>query len=469
VRFESGQQSPGNSNFKLITNVVVNEVLTHTDPPFEDAIELYNPSSDPLDLSHWWISNSLDDRKKFQVPPNSVINPGGYMVFYEQRDVANLPHLGFNTSASGRSPDFTLNSAHGDSVYLFAADPSGNLNGYRQFASFGAQHGTSFGRFITTVGVDFTAMSETTFGVDAPQSRPQFRMGTGQINPYPEVGPLIINEIMYHAPDVYINGFWYEATWDQYVELYNMTTNIINLYDTNGLYFDPNSGFYADGRTNTWAIGINGNLLYKFPPNTSLAPGESLLLASFDPTKDPFLLSIFRSNYGIHPQIKVFGPFGGPDEDLLPDTGSLSLYRPDNPQGPSHPDFGFVPYILVDWISYSNSGPWPVQAGGAGLALHRIIPERYGNEPTNWAAALPTPGWQASRVESVQRLGNSVLLKFTTSAGSSYSVQSAADLDPGTIWTNLTNYNSQLTTQTRQFTAFSTSTSRFYRLATVSQ
>jgi hypothetical protein len=32
--------SPGASNFQVISNVVVNEILTHTDPPLEDAVEL---------------------------------------------------------------------------------------------------------------------------------------------------------------------------------------------------------------------------------------------------------------------------------------------------------------------------------------------------------------------------------------------------------------------------------------------
>ena len=31
--------SPGESNWRLLTDIVVNEVLTHTDAPLEDAIE----------------------------------------------------------------------------------------------------------------------------------------------------------------------------------------------------------------------------------------------------------------------------------------------------------------------------------------------------------------------------------------------------------------------------------------------
>src|SRR4029079_8183569 len=49
--------TPGDPNDYLsLTNVVVNEILTHTDPPLEDAIELYNTTDQPVDISYWWLS-----------------------------------------------------------------------------------------------------------------------------------------------------------------------------------------------------------------------------------------------------------------------------------------------------------------------------------------------------------------------------------------------------------------------------
>src|SRR5439155_3562386 len=55
--------SPGESNYLPPNNAVINEVLTHTDTPLEDAIELYNPSLSTVDLSGWFLSNSRDDYK----------------------------------------------------------------------------------------------------------------------------------------------------------------------------------------------------------------------------------------------------------------------------------------------------------------------------------------------------------------------------------------------------------------------
>ena len=50
--------------------------------------------------------------------------------------------------------------------------------------------------------------------------------------------------------------------------------------------------------------------------------------------------------------------------------------------GPSHPqDFP------------EGMDPWAVQANGQGLSLSRIDPHAYGNDPENWKAATPLPGW----------------------------------------------------------------------------
>jgi hypothetical protein len=37
--------------------------------------------------------------------------------------------------------------------------------------------------------------------------------------------------------------------------------------------------------------------------------------------------------------------------------------------------------------------PWPLQADGYGGSLTRIDPAAYGNDPANWQAATPTPGF----------------------------------------------------------------------------
>ncbi len=462
VRFDVPYTTPGSSNYFLfITNVIINEALSHTDPPLEDAIELYNPTAAPVDISNWWLSNTPSNLKKFRVPTNTIIAPGGYKVFYEQIGISALPHIGFNTSGTGNSPDFTLNSAHGDSVQLYTGDAAGNLTGYRTSVSFGpAQHGIAFGRYVTSVGEDFTAMSSNTFGMDNPATVSQFRTGTGLLNAYPRVGPLVINEIMYHPPDI---AMGLDNTLDEYIEIYNITPSPVALYDTNGLYFDSSVGFYADGRTNTWRL--RGVADFDFPTNVSLGAGQSLLVVSFNPTANPPQLNSFRSKYGIPAAVPVFGPYSG---SLSNDTASVNLDKPDPPQDPSHPDFRFVPYIRVDRVVYSNSFPWPTQPNGTGKALQRFVPEYYGNDSVNWGAADPTPGRQSLRIVSAQQAANSLVLGFNGLAGSSYSVQYNPYLGSG-AWSRLISIGPLVNSGWQQITNSLTSSNRFYRLVTPAQ
>src|SRR5262249_13840905 len=73
----------------------------------------------------------------------------------------------------------------------------------------------------------------------------------------------------------------------------------------------------------------------------------------------------------------------------------LKLYKPGSPQTLPGPDFGLVPYILVDRVKYSDAPPWPAAADGSGPSLQRKPVSAYGNEPANWFASGFTPGTSA--------------------------------------------------------------------------
>src|ERR1035441_2929246 len=97
--------SPGASNYLPLSNVVVNEVLTHTDLPLEDAVEFYNSGVSSVNVGGWFISNSQDDLKKYRIADGTMIPARGYKVFYEYQ---------FNP-VNGSSVPFSFNSAHGRS------------------------------------------------------------------------------------------------------------------------------------------------------------------------------------------------------------------------------------------------------------------------------------------------------------------------------------------------------------------
>jgi hypothetical protein len=237
VRFPT-TLSPGRPNFLPLTNVVVNEALTHTDPPLEDAIELRNLTATSLDISGWYLSNSRDEPRRFRIPTNTVLAPFGFRVFYETN---------FN---SGPLP-FTLNSAHGDQILLSAYNAATNFLGFRDDVSFGAAaNGVSFGRVVTSAGIDFAALSNRTFGVPFPPTVEDFRNGPGLTNAPPLVGPVVISEIMYH-PITLVGGTPVEYAEEEFIELRNITTNAVPL-------FDP---AYP---TNHWRLG--GGVSFTFPP-----------------------------------------------------------------------------------------------------------------------------------------------------------------------------------------------------------
>ena len=146
----------------------------------------------------------------------------------------------------------------------------------------------------------------------------------------------------------------------------------------------------------------------------------------------------------------------------------MDLYKPDPPQSLAHPDAGFVPYILVDRVKYSDAAPWPGVADGGGLALQRRKPEGFGNDVANWTANLPTPGWHPIKIDSWARQGgSSFVLTFGGVAGSSYTVQYSTSLSPG-AWSTLTNMQSQGITGPRLATDSNifSSSRRYYRVVT---
>ncbi len=96
------------SNTRTLTNVV-NGLK-------DDWFELYNPGTTTVDLTGYYLSDSLNDRTQFQIPPGFVVPPGGFLlVWADDETEANTngsPHLHVN---------FKL-SAGGEEIGLFGPD-----------------------------------------------------------------------------------------------------------------------------------------------------------------------------------------------------------------------------------------------------------------------------------------------------------------------------------------------------------
>jgi hypothetical protein len=244
--------------------------------------------------------------------------------------------------APGTPTSFSL-SSQGEQIYLFSGNASTNLTGYSHgFLFDGAASGVSFGRYVNSIGdAHFPAQITTT---------------SNRANAGPRVGPVVINEVHYHPT----NGG------DEFIELRNISPAPISMYDL----------AYP---SNTWRIA---GLDYTFPQGFGFA--SYCLVVATNP-------AAFRAKYGVPQSVPIVGPWSG----ALQDSGErLRLQRPGTP------DTNGFGYITVDEVRYNDKAPWPATPDGTGASLQRIMAMAYANDPTNWTAALPTPGVSNSSGDS---------------------------------------------------------------------
>ena len=155
--------------------VLINEVLSHTDDPLRDSIELFNPTSVDINVGGWFISDSGSTPKKYRIPQDTTIVSGGYVTFDESQFNPPLP-----TSQS--LIPFALSGSKGDSVWLFAgngSDPTGLEDHARFDATF---NGVSVGR-IEGSGGRLVSLANRSLGM---------------LNGTFEVSPVVVSEINFH-------------------------------------------------------------------------------------------------------------------------------------------------------------------------------------------------------------------------------------------------------------------------------
>ncbi len=325
--------------------VVINEILANPGGGASDWIELHNTTDEAIDLGGWFLSDDADDRMRYEIASGTVLGAGGYLVFEADATFDNAGDPGC------RVP-FRL-SRSGETLYLHSG-ADGVLTGYSVQEKFDAsERGVSMGRHRkSTGGYNFVSLSVPT---------------PGTANAEPQVGPVVISEIMYHPA---------ASSQAEYVELLNISDGPVTLYDADlGVPWrftdDPD-----DPRIDL-----------RFPADApiTLASGGHLLLV-----KDSLGFAIAYGDVsGV--AMLTWGPGKLPD-----DGGRIQLSKPGDVA-----DDGTVSWIRVDRVVYSDGShpsgfgsgvdPWPVEADGQGLSLHRTTPASYGNDPAHWHAATPSP------------------------------------------------------------------------------
>jgi len=355
--FAPGEATPGATNRGSSPAIVVSEILSHSDPPYEDAIELHNLGAVDVDIGNWFLSDNPGQPRKYRIPAGTVLSAGGFRAFYAGQ---------FGVGVNG----FLLDSAEGEQVVLSAATSAGTLTGWQTLVRFGPlRNRVSAGLPFGALATDFVPLERLTFGRDNPVNLSDFRSGSGASNAPPRIGPVVMSEIRFDASES--NELPDSAA---FVELLNTSVQRVALFDP--LY-----------PTNTWRI--RGSASFDFPFNVGLNGGEYLVLVPFDPQLEPLRLQEFIESSRLPPTIQVFGPILGA---LSPGGVEIELLRPDEPEGPDDPRAGLVPHEPVKRLVAYAAAPWPLPSPYSGFSLHRCEPAGYASDPMHWCAALPTPG-----------------------------------------------------------------------------
>jgi len=202
--------------------VVINEFLAHTDLPLLDTIELFNKTTQTIDLSGCYLTDD-PQTNKFRMPNGIHIGGRSFLALDERQ-------LGFRLDAAG------------ETLYLVNALNTRVLDAVR---FEGQANGVSSGRYPDGAGT-IRALASRTLGT----------------NNSPPLSPaIVINELMYDS----ISGL----DDDQYVELYSKSAARVDLSGwkfTAGIdyEFPPNTTIAAGGYL---VIARNASRLLTHYPN----------------------------------------------------------------------------------------------------------------------------------------------------------------------------------------------------------
>ncbi len=259
--------SPGSEGRGPDNRIVINEVMANTAAPFVDQIELKNNTNAPLDLEHWYLSDSSNDYFKFQFDAPTVIAANGYW---------SLLQSDFQ---------FEIDGVNGDDIYLIEADESGRPQYFVDRVDFGSmiQNG-SLARWSDGAG----------------RLYPSAANSFGRVNAGPQVGDIVISEIQASANFEGVDGFT-DSRELEFVELYNRTESLIDL--------------------SSWQIA--GDADFEFSEGTNIAAGSALTLVGFDPVAEPTKAALFQLLY--QSNSVLVGPYSDTLRNL---SGTVRLTQP---------------------------------------------------------------------------------------------------------------------------------------------
>ena len=331
--------------------VLINEVLSSPTSELgnSDSVELWNSTANSIDVSGWYLSDSVSQLFKFAIPHGTVLGPGDYVVFDESD---------FNpTPASPQPQHFALSGTRGDDLWLVTPSEDG-IQHFVDDVRFGSSAGgLSLGR------VELVPMSPVN-----SRLTPLSRISLGCANHHHNIGKLTISELNYGPAEPSPTALAIDSDLTardlEFVEIQNISSLDIDI-----------SG---------WRI--RGGIDMEFDEGTILSAGGTLVVTRFDPGSEGNAnrLSAFLTHYGISDAAFIVGGYRG----SLSQVGErVTLLRPS--ESPlDDPDF--VPFVVIDEVIYDIASPWVEAIGGD--ALSRKGPEYFGSSSSSWNVTPATPG-----------------------------------------------------------------------------
>lgn len=333
--------SPGVNDPEPPPSIVINEIAAHTDfsspslPQYDsnDWIELYNPTPSDVAQTGFYLSDDLENLRKWPLPEGTLAT-GGYVVFDEVTGFHNPITAGFG-----------LNKV-GEMVVLSYLPTQGNQRVVDVERFEGQDNDVSWSR-VPDGGPYFGTTLRT------PE----------QANTQPVIG-LRVSELMYHPPDTLAPAL---AGSGEFIELHNPSDETVSLSNTNG----------------SWRF--SGAVSFEILPETTLQPGETLVVVPFDPADGPSLTAFAEAYMLEEGGTRFLGPYQG---SLSNGGERLVLEKPQAPDLAGEP----VSWIMEDEVIWFDLSPWPESADGQGASLHRTRLLGSGNDPLSWSDQEPDPG-----------------------------------------------------------------------------
>jgi|GEM_PF-311501 len=346
--------SPGTVGTGPDGRIAINEILSNTQLPYLDAIELKNLTAAPMAIGGWYLSNvtnpeTADSYKQYAIPAGTTIGTGGYSVFDQTQ--FNPNGLWNPSHGTPTATEFEFDGLHGGEAWLLEADGTGKLVRFVDHVDYNTSRlNESWGRTPDGTGNLYPLLTRTCVD-DTSSASPRPRLGAP--NSIQRSGPLVLSEV-HHSPAGGNTDF-------QFVEIRNTGNTSQALFN--------------------WRL--RGAVDFDF--TSEVIPAGGLLTVVPFPATDSTKLDAFRAAFLMATGLPVLGPWSA--NDHLDGTDTVTLYRAEA-SDPSDPYY--IPRTIEDMVTYTTTSPWANATGG--FSLTRRGSTTPGADPTSWKADVPTPG-----------------------------------------------------------------------------